>query len=46
MAKVIKPQLEDYLEETNGQGIGSMEDQSVSVVNNENTVRVISHQSN
>ena len=46
MAKVIKPQLEDYLELTDGQGIGSLEDQSVSVVNNVNTERVVTHQSN
>lgn len=46
MAKVIKPQLEDYLELTDGQGVGSFEGQSVSVVNNEDTERVVTHESN
>jgi len=43
MAKTNKTKLEEYLEESKGQGVGQLEDQAVSIVNNENEERNIIH---
>ena len=43
MAKTNKTKLDDYLEESKGQEVGQLEDQAISVVNNENEERNIVH---
>lgn len=43
MAKNNKTKLDDYLEESKGQEVGQLEDQAISVVNNENEERNIVH---
>lgn len=43
MAKTNKTKLEEYLEESKGQEPGQLEDQAISVVNNENEERNIVH---